>query len=108
MSRRKTWGTARRSLSRRILLLAGLVIAGYLLIGFGQGAWQIWRLTRIKWTEERSLDEVTAEKTAIEQEIERLKTDSLYIEELARRQFGMVKEGETVFRITLPDSTNGN
>ena len=40
---------------------------------------------------------VKKENTRLRIEIDRLKTDKRYIEELARKEFGMVKEDEIVF-----------
>ena len=49
-------------------------------------------------------EQVREEKELLEAEIGRLEADSLYIEEIARREYGMVREGEEAFRLTLPDS----
>ncbi len=72
---------------------------------FGKGVLKIWRLTLIQREEQAVLDTACSEKETFEHEIERLKTDSTYIEEIARREYGMIKEGEEVFHITLPDTT---
>jgi len=37
-------------------------------------------------------------------EIERLRNDDLYLEELARRQLGLVRPNETVYRFRRPPS----
>jgi len=68
--------------------------------------YKIWRLSRIKHTEEKTLKSAIEEKKQLESEIKRLKTDSLYIEEIAREEYGMKKKGEEVFNITLPDSSS--
>lgn len=44
------------------------------------------------------------EKRSLEREIERLTSDTLYIEEIARKEYGMIKKGEEVYHISLPDS----
>jgi cell division protein FtsB len=91
-------------------LLFAAVILGLLIyasIGAGKSVYRIWRLSGIKRTEERKLERAREEKLRLENEIERLKSDSLYIEEIAREEYGMVKEGEEVFEITLPDSSSG-
>ncbi len=38
----------------------------------------------------------------MEQEIERLKSDPSYYEQLAREEFGMIKENERVYLVPLP------
>ncbi len=89
-------------------MLLAAVILGILIyasIGVGKSVYRIWRLSGIKRTEVRKLERAHEEKLRLEHEIERLKTDSLYIEEIARDEYGMVKEGEEVFEITLPDSS---
>ena len=57
-------------------------------------------------TEEKALNDDHQKKEALMKEIERLNTDSTYIEEIARKEYGMIKKGEKVFHITLPDSAN--
>lgn len=82
-----------------------LVIVLFAAINFSKGIYKIWRLSRIKYKEEKALNDAVNEKGLLEREIEKLKTDSLYIEEIARKEYGMIKNGEEVFHITLPDST---
>jgi len=81
-----------------------VIIVFYTFFSFSKGMYKIWRLSRIKHTEERALKSAIEEKERLESEIERLKTDSLYIEEIAREEYGMIKKGEEVFHITLPDT----
>lgn len=38
------------------------------------------------------------ENTRLKGEIERLKTDDKYLEEMARKRFGFIREGEKVYR----------
>ncbi len=38
------------------------------------------------------------ENTRLRGEIERLKTDDKYLEEMARKRFGFIREGEKVYR----------
>ena len=51
------------------------------------------RLSRITVSNEN----ITRQNRQLEYEIELLRNDSSYIESIARRNFTMVKEGETVF-----------
>ena len=102
MKKRKIKHTLVWYLFRTILVIAVL----YAFFSFSRGMYRIWRLSRIQHTEERALKSSIEEKKRLESEIERLKTDSLYIEEIAREEYGMKKEGEEVFQITLPDTAS--
>lgn len=84
-----------------------LLVVGYGASKSGQGLYRVWRLSRMVRQEEKAYREDLARKKALEKEIERLATDSTYIEEIARREYGMKKKGEEVFQITLPDSNKG-
>ena len=89
-----------------VLRIIIVVVACYVLFSFSKGMYKIWRLSRITHTEEKALKNALEEKKQLESEIERLTTDSLYIEEIAREEYGMIKEGEEVFQITLPDTAS--
>jgi cell division protein FtsB len=62
-------------------------------------------LTRLRG-ERRELARATfarLERNArLREEIERLRGDDLYLEQLARRQLGLVKPNETVYRLRRP------
>jgi len=73
---------------------------------FGKGLLKIWRLSSLKRQEQRAIKKSQGEIGNLENEITKLKSDSVYIEEIARREYGMVKKGEEVFRITLPDTVD--
>ena len=44
-----------------------------------------------------NISAIKSENKKLAVEVDKLKTSELYIEELARKEFGMVKEGEIVF-----------
>jgi cell division protein FtsB len=46
-----------------------------------------------------SLKGLQDENIALKGEIERLRTDDRYLEEVARQKFGFIREGEKVYRI---------
>ena len=83
-----------------IIIIAAFIIS----FNFSKGIYKIWILSRQKKTEEKAINKAVKEKENLELEIKRLKTDSLYIEEIARKEYGMIKKGEEVFHITLPDT----
>ena len=83
-----------------------LIIVFFASINFSICIYMIWQLSWIKHKEEKALNDAIKEKELLELEIEKLTEDSLYIEEIARKEYGMVKNGEEVFRITIPDSVS--
>lgn len=54
-------------------------------------------------TEEDSLAETRKHIESLEQEIDRLTNDLDYIEKIAREDYGMIKDGEEVYRV--PESS---
>jgi len=103
--------TRKRKLRKRpgwyLVVTLLLLVGGYGAIKSGQGLYRVWRLSRMMRQEEKAYREDLARKEALETEIEMLTNDSTYIEEIARREYGMKKKGEKVFQITLPDSNKG-
>ena len=43
------------------------------------------------------------ENLKLKEEVRRLQHEKRYIEEIARRELGMVKEGEIIYQFDLPD-----
>jgi cell division protein FtsB len=76
------------------------------MVNSGRSLVQILRLSKMKTEERKAGNELERKKTRLQLEIFRLTSDSLYIEEIARREYGMVKRGEEVFTISPPDTTN--
>lgn len=88
-----------------------LIGAVVLLIAFlamsraGRDLFTIWQISRMKAAEQKILDNDKARIGELEREIERLTTDSTYIEEIAREKYGMIRKGEEVFHLPRTDST---
>ena len=80
------------------------IICFYGVIKYSDDIIHIWRLSRMKHSEQEALDNALIRREMLKREIERLNTDSSYIEEIAREEYGMIKKGEQVFTITLPKS----
>ncbi|MEZ0329616.1 MAG: septum formation initiator family protein [Dissulfuribacterales bacterium] len=76
------------------------IVAGLLLwIFFGpNGLWNLYKIT----VKNRELNQLLAEKTKenkqLEKQIARLKTDSSYQEEMARKELGWIKENEIIYQ----------
>ena len=64
---------------------------------------KIRRLKSINKQENQARNSALEERRNLLREIHLLTNDSTYIEEIARKEYGMVKKGEEVFQITLPD-----
>ncbi|HOE16686.1 MAG TPA: septum formation initiator family protein [Syntrophorhabdaceae bacterium] len=46
-----------------------------------------------------AIQETEKENTALLQELQKLQKDDRYLEEIARKKYGLVREGERVYRI---------
>lgn len=88
------------------LLLLGLVIAW---LGFGKGGFM--RLYRMEKERQAYIDKIRhlekANQELLEQ-IDRLREDQEYIESVARRELGLVKEDEIVYRFTNRQEAQGS
>ena len=56
-------------------------------------------LTRIKEENQRTEEE----NQRLREEVKRLQREKRYIEEIARKELGMVKEGEVIYQFESPD-----
>lgn len=86
----------------KILLSIGMVVilSFFLLIVFGDDA--LLELNRVK--KERNIlikknEELARENNSMYTEIERLKNDPEYIENVARRELGMIGKNEIIFKV---------
>lgn len=94
----------------KILLAGGLtaLLAILWLIFSPWGAISYFRLEReLAEARDRNL-ELTATNARMEQEIARLKTDSLYLEKVARDQYGLLRKNEVVFQTPPPKKKEGH
>lgn len=66
---------------------------------FGErGLLRIYRLTEEKKDLEKKARESKAENDRLKREIEALKTDPRYLENLARKDFGLVRKNEIIYQ----------
>lgn len=87
----------RRERQTRIFRPGRMILTLFVVAAIGSSVWKLWELQR---DVERQLTELSqqketllAEQKVLETEIERLNTPS-YIEQLAREQLGLVRQGE--------------
>ena len=83
-------------------LLAVIVL--YFLSNTGRNIADIVKLELLKRGEEKTLKKAMERREALNLQRERLLNDSTYIEEIARKEYGMKKKGEEIFYITNSDS----
>jgi cell division protein FtsB len=84
--------------SRRYGILV-LSLAFIFVILFSEnGLLDLIRMKRQVRNIEAASKSLAEENTRLKAEIERLKTDDKYLEEMARKRFGFIREGEKVYR----------
>lgn len=87
-----------------IILAVVLAVAGFATVRAGRDVMKLGRLWGMKRQEQRQLDDAISRRDELNTLVERLLGDMSYIEEIARRDYGMKRPGEQVF-IVLPDSS---
>lgn len=89
-----------------LLLLCLLLILGFFTFFGEKGVLHLLRLkqelTKIK---EMNL-KMEEENQRLKEEVRRLQYEKRYIEEIARKELGMVKEGEIIYQFDLPKDKN--
>jgi cell division protein FtsB len=83
-----------------LMALAALIL--YQLATGPNGLLKLADLRRERREQERRIDSLAALRVELELEKRRLLSDSAYLEMLARRELGMAKPGEKVYRLILP------
>ena len=70
-------------------------------LGFGKrGFLHLYRMEKKRQTSIERIRKVEEENQAIIEEIRRLKTDTHYLESVARKELGLVKENEILYRFS--------
>lgn len=80
-------------------------------LGFGQhGFIHLYGVGKERQACEQMIKKLTEENQTLFDEIQRLRTDSKYVEQVARKELGLVKENEIIYRFqeeekpeTVPD-----
>jgi cell division protein FtsB len=93
-------GAARRGLAAVILLVAGY----YAVQGGEYSLWDMLRLRRERRAAEARIATVRAESDSLRREAGRLERQDTAVERIAREQFGMVRDGELLYRFVPADS----
>jgi cell division protein FtsB len=78
------------------LIFLGLVVAW---LGFGErGFIHLYRMDRERQTYQEKINHLERENRELLDEIQRLRSDREYVESLGRRELGLVKEDEVMYR----------
>ncbi len=85
--------------NRLLKIILGLVVASLLWILFapGTGVYSLLKLRNQAFELEELTRELTANNETLRAEIDRLKNDRTYLEQIAREKYGMLKKNERVF-----------
>ncbi|WP_305041568.1 FtsB family cell division protein [Geoalkalibacter sp.] len=92
-----------RNRLRPPLWMIALVLAllGAALFG-DKGVLNTWRMLQHKESLQEKIAELEAENTKLRREVDALRNDGRYLEGVARRDLGMVKEDELVYQFPTP------
>jgi cell division protein FtsB len=83
-------------ISLALLCVIGPVVAW---LGFGQhGFIHLYRVGKERQACEQRIKKLSAKNQALFDEIQRLRSDSKYVERVARKELGLVKENEIIYR----------
>ncbi|RJX30983.1 MAG: cell division protein FtsB [Oxalobacter sp.] len=85
------------------IVLAVLLILIQYPLWFGKGGWRrVWNLDQQVTSTKQKNDEIKARNVKLESEVRDLKEGTDAIEERARYEMGMIKQGETFVQILDP------
>ena len=94
---------ARIRKKRLLLLLVFFLLIMGCFVFFGEkGVLRLFRLQKELERFKEASSKLAEENRKLEEEVKRLREDKQYIEEIARRELGMVKEGEVIYRFDSP------
>ena len=94
--------TPKRKPGYYLILGILVVVALYASVRVGTNLFTIWGLSRTTGIEERLFEEQRVLEIDLQEELRRLESDSTYIEDIARREYGMIKDGEEVYELNQP------
>ena len=79
-----------------VLVFFGLIVAW---LAFGErGLVHLYRMERERQTHLEKIHRLEAENRKLMEEIDRMRTDRDYIESVARRELGLIKDNEILYR----------
>lgn len=87
-----------RSRAKLAVLVGAVVFMAFLLFGGDFGLITLYRYNRFEKALEKQIAIEEARRDSLEKVLEKLKSDEVFIEKLAREKLRMVKEGEKIYR----------
>ncbi len=87
-----------------LLLLCLLIIFGFFTFFGDQGILHLLRLQKELGRIKEENSKIEEENRKLKEEVRRLQYEKRYLEEIARKELGMVKEGEIIYQFDLPSS----
>jgi cell division protein FtsB len=94
-------GSMYRLVTRSSLWKFGVlaVILGYVMFG-NRGVIQRLNLESVKKERIQMIEEARIDSVRLREDLKRVSEDNTFIEKIARERYGMIRSGETVYRIT--------
>ena len=90
----------RRKIKNRLYVLILILVFGFLYLAYNDfGIKKLIAVKKEKYNLQTQIQSLMTQQLAIQSEITKLKLDTMYIEQLAREKFLMVKPGEKVFKV---------
>jgi cell division protein FtsB len=94
---------------RFLLVIVGfLVILGFLSFFGEKGILHLLRLKKELAGIKEANQQMEVENQKLKEEVERLRHEKRYLEEIARKELGMVKEGEIIYQFEPPKGEKEN
>ncbi|HEX2613241.1 MAG TPA: septum formation initiator family protein [Fibrobacteria bacterium] len=91
----------------RWVLIAFVIFVGYQVMSGPRGILKIRELRAQRDSLQTQIDSLQHRKAELEAEKNRLLTDTTYLERIARKELGMAKPGEKVYRFVTPSAKEG-
>jgi len=89
-----------------IIILFLFLIFGFFTVFGDKGILHLFRLQEELARIKEANIKIEEENRKLREEVKRLQVEKRYIEEIARKELGMVKEGEVIYQFELPDDKN--
>ena len=94
---------AQKGTVRRLCILMGAAVLLWLLFAPGRGLFSLLRQRSALNELQQQTEKLQRENTELAKEIERLENDPAYLEEVARRDYGLLKKNEHVYDFSKTD-----
>jgi cell division protein FtsB len=92
----------------RGMLLGAFALIVYIFLFGDYGAYRIWKQKREITHLERTIHALYLKQEDLKREVELLQNDLEYIEKIAREDYGMIKEGELLYKIVTAGRGDGS